>query len=63
MLSHPSFHVEIALNNLPIIYLLPSTVNLGHVHIPFVLVVDYIEKFVVKAHAVRGDSVGQINYK
>lgn len=63
MFPHPSFHVQIALNSLPIIYLLPSIVDLGHLHIPFVLAVDYIEPFVVKAHAVRDDSVGQIDYK
>lgn len=59
MLPHSSFHVHIALNSLPIIYLLPSTVNLEHLHIPFVLAVNYIEPFTVKTHAVRDDSVGQ----
>lgn len=63
MLPHPSFHVHIALNSLPIIYLLPSTVNLEHLHIPFVLAVDYIEPFIGKTRAVRDDSVGQIDSK
>lgn len=63
MLSYPFFHVHVALNSLPIIYLLPSTVNLEHLHIPFGLAVDYIEPFVVKTHAVRDDSAGQITNK
>lgn len=63
MLLHLSFHVHIALNSLPIIYLLPSTVNLEHLHILFVLAVDYVELFVVEARAVRADSVGQVEYK
>lgn len=63
MLPHPSFHVHIALNSLPIIYLLPFSVNLEHLHIPFVLAVYYVEPSVAKSHAVRADSMGQTTNK